>query len=210
MIPSLHIVTDDEILRRPEFARRGLEVLETGGEEIALHLRGPRTPGRVLFSLGRELAAASRTFGALLLANDRVDLALALDLPGAHLGQRSIPPAAARKLLGPDRILGLSVHGLGEAREGGSRDVDFFLVGTIFPSRSHPSEPTGGVGRISEIRTGIGIPLMAIGGISPGRVEPVMNAGGSGVAVKGGIWDARDPVAAVEEYLSELRKQRGK
>jgi len=214
VIPNLHIVTDDEILGRQDFVRLGIAVLEAGGEGVAIHLRGPRTPGGILYTLARELTPAAAGSGAMLLANDRVDVALALDLPGAHLGQRSIPPSSARQLLGSGRVLGLSVHGVAEAREAEAREgktgeVDFLIVGTIFPSPSHPGGTPGGVGRIQDIRAVTGLPLLAIGGITPGRIDPVLTAGATGVAVRGGIWDAPDPVAALEEYRSELRKGQG-
>ena len=207
MIPILHVVTDDEILSRQDFVERATRVLEAGGESLALHLRGPGTPGRVLFTLARNLRGVARASGSLLLANDRVDLTLALDLPGAHLGQRSLPPDAARRILGPHRLLGLSVHGRTEAREGLGGAVDFLLVGTIFASSSHPRIVPGGVGRIREVGEVTGAPLLGIGGVAPEKVGELLDAGAHGVAVRSGIWDARDPTAATRVYLKALGKE---
>ena len=206
MIPTLHIVTDDEVLRREDFISRAARVLEAGGADVALHLRGPRTTGRVLYSLARALKETAHASGSTFLANDRVDLALALGLSGAHLGQRSLPPEVARKILGPHQLLGLSVHGGEEAREGLSGAVDFLLAGTIFPSASHPEGAPGGVARIREIQGVTQVPLLAIGGITPEKVGEVLAAGAHGVAVRGGIWDAGDPTAATRVYLDELGK----
>jgi len=209
VIPALHIVTDDEILSRDEFVSRACGVLEAGGGDVVLHLRGPRTTGKVLYSLARALKDPAESCGGMLLANDRVDLALALDLPGTHLGQRSLPPEVARRILGPHRLLGLSIHGVDEAREGLGGSVDFFLAGTIFPSPSHLEGAPGGAARIREIRGVSNVPLLAIGGITPKRVGEVLEAGAHGVAVRGGIWDAGDPIAATRVYLVELEKGRG-
>ena len=217
MIPTLHIVTDDEILRREDFLSRAARVLEAGGGDVALHLRGPRTTGRILYSLARVLQGIAQASGSTFLANDRVDLALALGLSGAHLGQRSLPPEMAREVLGPHRLLGLSVHGAEEAREGLDGAVDFLLAGTIFPSASHPGGVPGGspggrpggVARIQEIQGVTHLPLLAIGGITPEKVGEVLAAGAHGVAVRGGIWDAGDPTAAIRVYLNELGKGAG-
>ncbi len=209
MIPTLHIITDDEVLSRDGFVSRACGVLEAGGGDSVFHLRGPRTTGKVLYSLARALLGPAENCGGRLLANDRVDLALALDLPGVHLGQRSIPPEVARCILGPHRLLGLSVHGVDEAREGLGGSVDFFLAGAVFPSPSHPEGAPGGTDRIMEICGVSRVPLLAIGGITPKRVGEVLAAGAHGVAVRGGIWDAGDPTAATRVYLEELEKGRG-
>jgi thiamine-phosphate pyrophosphorylase len=210
VIPALHIVTDDEVLARDEFVSRAMGVLEAGGVELVFHLRGPRTAGRALYALARTLKSAAETFGCTLLANDRVDLALALGLSGAHLGQRSIPPEAARRILGPDRLLGLSVHGVEEAGIAAGGEVDFLLAGTIFSSPSHPGAPPGGIARLGEVRGVCRLPLLAIGGITQERVGEVLVAGAHGVAVRGGIWDAGDPTAATRGYLKALEEGRGR
>jgi len=217
VIPTLHIVTDDEILRREDFIFRAARVLEAGGEDVALHLRGPRTTGRILYSLARALQGIAQASGSTFLAHDRVDLDLDLALSGAHLGQRSLPPEVARDVLGPHRLLGLSVHGAEEAGEGLNGAVDFLLAGTIFPSASHPGGvpgggpggAPGGVARIREIQGVTHLPLLAIGGITPKKVGEVLAAGAHGVAVRGGIWDAGDPTAATRVYLYELGKETG-
>ena len=208
MIPRLHVITDDHILGRDDFVPRAMGIMEVGGGELAFHLRGPRTSGRALYSLATALTDSAQSFGGVLLVNDRLDLALALRLPGAHLGQRSLPPEVAREILGPGCLLGLSVHSAKEADDGAGGMVDFLLVGTVFSSSSHPEGVPGGVGRIREVLGVSSLPLLAIGGITPSDVGRVMASGAHGVAVRGGIWDAVDPRAATEVYLEELVKGR--
>lgn len=209
MIPVLHIVTDDEILRRGTFLSTAIQVMETTGPGLAFHLRGPRTPGRVLHDLAKELVIPAVANQVTLLVNDRVDLAKALDLSGAHLGQRSLPPKVAREILGPASLLGLSVHGLAEAQHADFSALDFLLVGTIFPSASHPDGRAGGVERLREVGAVTSLPLLAIGGVDPVRVPDLLLAGAHGVAVRGGIWEERDPSGATRGYLKVLKKEGG-
>jgi thiamine-phosphate diphosphorylase len=159
-----------------------------------------------MFLHAEALRPEAALHGSLVLANDRLDVALAADLSGAQLGQRSIPSEAARKILGPGKLLGLSVHSVEEALAGGVGAVDFFLVGTIFRTATHPGASTGGVARIEELRGGTDLPLLAIGGMTPERVNSVLSAGAHGVAVLGGIWNSHDPGLATEDFLAELRK----
>jgi len=206
VIARLHVVTDDEILAREDFLDHGLGILENGVGNVALHLRGPRTSGRALYNLALELKGMALDAGGALVVNDRVDLVLALDLSGAHLGQRSIPPVVARQLLGPQRLLGLSVHGAEEGKEGLEGEVDFFLAGTVFPSPSHPHGISGGLARIREVKNVTQGPVLAIGGVTQERVQEVLGAGAYGVAVKGGIWNTEDPIGSALGYLVELER----
>lgn len=201
MIPPLHVVTDDRILERPDFDRTAHEVLRAGGEALALHVRGPGLPGRPIYERARSLRPAARAAGATLLVNDRVDVALVLGLDGVHLGERSLPPAAARSVLDSPALVGRSVHEPAGADAGGA---DFLVVGTIFRSASHPGRDPAGPERI-RAWSAAGAPTVAIGGVTPERVPTVLAAGARGVAVLSGIWDAEDPVGAVRAYLRALR-----
>jgi thiamine-phosphate diphosphorylase len=207
-IPRLHLVTGDAILRGEDFLAKARAVLEGTGPELAFHLRGPGMEGRDLYRLADELREPAGRSDSMLLVNDRLDVVLALGLQGGHLGQRSLPPRVARRLLGPDRVLGLSVHSADEALEGKGGVVDFLVVGTIYPSDSHPGGVPSGPDRIREVLRALPLPALAIGGITPGRVGGVLAAGAHGVAVRGGVWDLPDPVAAVQEYLAALREKK--
>lgn len=204
MIPRLHLVTDDTILSREDFLKEARRVFTAGKERVALHIRGPGLPGQQIFDLVKALKASARKSGTLLLVNDRVDVALALDLSGAHLGQRSLPPAVARKLLGPDRVLGISAHGVRESVEGQRGGADFVLVGTLYETPSHPKCVPGGPERIEDVAPATTLPLLGIGGITQDRVREVMVAGGYGVAVRGGVWETEDPAEAVKAFLVEI------
>jgi thiamine-phosphate pyrophosphorylase len=208
VIPPLHLVTDDAILSGEGFLSRAREVLRAGGGEVALHVRGPGLEGRQLFDLALALREDALESGGLLLVNDRVDVALSLGLPGVHLGQRSLPPQVVRGLVGGERVLGVSVHDRGEAEEGERGGADYLLVGTLFPTPSHPGVSPGGVGRIQEVARVTSLPLVGIGGITVARVGETLAAGADGVGVRGGVWERSAPGDAVLEYLEEILRGR--
>ncbi len=203
MIPRLHVVTDDGVLAREDFQARALEVLEAGGP-IVLHLRGPHATGRRLVELAGALREPAAAFGAKLLVNDRVDVALCLGLDGAHLGRRSLPPDEARGLLGPDRLVGASVHGVKEAVEAARGGADFLYVGALWATPSHPDETPAGAQLIRDVAAAVSVPLVGIGGVTPERVPAILEAGGHGAAVISGIWNVPSSGDAVQAYLQAL------
>ncbi len=204
-LPRLHLVSDDRVLARPDFVPTAHGLLPRGGAALALHLRGPGTAAAELFTRGRELLEPSRESGSLLVVNDRVDLALVLGLEGVQLGARSLPPSVVRELLGPEALVGVSVHGPDEAVRAENGGADYLVVGTIFPSPSHPGRSGAGPERVAAVSGGTRVPALAIGGITPERVRAVLESGAHGVAVLSGIWDAEDPGAALDRYLGALR-----
>ncbi len=203
MIPRLHIVTDDATLAAERFSESARLILGLGAERVALHVRGPHTPAGELFGLLERLVA--RSDPAPIVVNDRVDLALALGIDRVHLGRRSLPPAVARALLGVGARVGLSVHGVTEA-ERSMGEVDYWMLGNVFETASHPGRPSGGSELVRSVSALSGAPpVIAIGGIRPEHAGRVLDAGAHGVAVLSGVWSAGDPVEAVQRYLEVLQ-----
>jgi thiamine-phosphate pyrophosphorylase len=202
MLPRLHVVTDDALLAAPDFLPRAGALLAAGGEQVALHLRARTLATRALHDLAVPLAAAALRTGARLLVNDRVDVALAVR-SGAHLGRRGIPLPEARRLL--DRaLLGFSAHAVEEARVAEAEGADYLFLGTIFPSASHPEGGAAGLPLLQRAVAGAAVPVLAIGGITVERARGVRAAGGYGVAVIRGIWEADDAPDALRAYLEAL------
>ncbi|MFP3948907.1 MAG: thiamine phosphate synthase [Longimicrobiales bacterium] len=217
-IPRLHAVTDDRILAGGTIGSTGsssagswfLEtaptVLEAGGGDLALHLRGPASPGSLLVEAARELLPVARSVGARLMINDRVDVALAVGADGVHLGRRSLSPTTARRLLGLDVPVGVSVHSLEEGVEARDEGADYLFAGTIYASSSHPDRAASGTGLLKELSEGVDrpharLPVIAIGGMNPARVPEITAVGAYGAASISAIWDADDPAGAVREFL---------
>lgn len=141
----------------------------------------------------REAAAAlrvARERGTKLIINDRVDLALALKADGVHLGQDDLPPEEARRLLGPEAIIGFSTHNLDQARLAAKMPVDYIAIGPIFAtSTKETSDSAVGLEKLRLVRQAVGtIPLVAIGGITFENSQDVVSAGAAAVAAVSHIW----------------------
>lgn len=209
MKPRLHLVTDDEVLARPDFVAVASEAMKAGGVATALHVRGPGTRGSDLYRVVRDLVPALVDSEASLVVNDRVDVALALGLEWVHLGQRSLAPAIARGLLGRQATLGVSVHDVEEAQQAVEGGADYLIVGTMFATASHPERAPVGTWLVEAVRRTTLLPLVAIGGITPDRVEAVVASGAWGIAVLDGVWAVERPARAVEVYLAALDRVGG-
>ena len=206
-LPRLHVVTDDRVLGADAFSRTARQVMEAGGDRVALHVRGPGSAGRRVHDRAAALRTVAAETGALLVVNDRVDVALALGLEAVHLGERSLPVEAARALLPSGTVVGVSVHdpeGACCADPGTGPEADYLAVGTIFATPSHPGRGGAGPERLREVGAVTDRPLLAIGGITPARVVEATEAGAYGVAVLRSVWDAPDPAAAVHALLERL------
>lgn len=195
------------MLGRGGFEQKAIEVLEAAGSGVALHVRGPRTDGSTLYRIAASLLPHARRTGTSLFVNDRLDVALALQVDGAHVGHRSLGVRVARALLGPDVWLGASVHDAADALEARREGADYAFLGTIFDTPTHPGRKGMGLEGLAATVGRVGaFPLIAIGGIDAARVGDVLAAGAYGVAVVRGVWDSRDAPAAVGRYAQALEQ----
>ncbi|HEV2734645.1 MAG TPA: thiamine phosphate synthase [Longimicrobiaceae bacterium] len=199
-LPALHAVTDDSVLARPDFLPLALAVLAAGGADVALHLRGPGSGGRFLYELAEPLARAADRNGALFVVNDRVDVALAVGAGGVQLGRGSMLAADARSILGDGPLVGVSVGSTAETRHAAEGGAAFVLAGSVYATVTHPGREGMGPGGLRGMAA-LGIPTVAIGGITPERVGEVRAAGARGVAAIRSVWEADDPARAVARFL---------
>lgn len=204
--PRLHVVTDDDILAREAWVSVAVSVLEAGGSAVALHIRGPRTDGATIHRLTMTLLPEARRTGALLVVNDRVDVALASGVGAVHVGLRSLPLHSVRGLVGPDVQVGVSCHSGEEVAQARSGGADYAFVGTIFSTPTHPGEPGMGVDGLKGVVARAGdLPLIGIGGVDVIGAGAVRAAGAHGAATIRGVWDAEEPTLAVMAYVSALK-----
>jgi len=199
-LPPLHAVTDGAVLARADFERVAGEVMAVCGARVAVHVRGPRVSGRRVYEVAARLAEIARTTGALVIVNDRVDLALAAGADGVQLGRRGIAIADARAVAGGGTRIGASVHGVEEGREAVDAGAEWLLAGSIYPTGSHPGQPGAGPGLIGRM-VALGRPVIGIGGITPERAREVRGAGAAGVAAIRGIWEQPSPARAARAYI---------
>jgi thiamine-phosphate pyrophosphorylase len=143
--------------------------------------------------------------GVLFIVNDRCDLALAVDADGVHLGQDDLAYAYARRLLGPDKLIGLSTHNADQVKEAARLKPDYIGFGPIFPPGSKQDhDPVVGLEGLRQVRPLTGLPMFAIGGIHAEQARAVMQAGANGIAVISAVLAAPDVKKAVEQLISIL------
>lgn len=197
-LPRLHAVTDERIARRPDLDRL-LARLAEAGTGLAVHARGRALGGREQHALAVRLSAVPplRVF-----VHDRLDIALAVGAAGVQLGEDGLAVRDARRL-GPTWCIGRSVHSLDAARSASAAGADYLLVGPVYHTRTHPDVAPLGLARLEEF-TRIGPPVIAIGGVTPGRVADARRAGAYGVAAIRALWEGDDPAAAARAMLAGM------
>jgi thiamine-phosphate pyrophosphorylase len=180
------------------------EAAVDGGVNM-VQLRERDLPGGHLLNWAFRLRQITRG-RALLIVNDRVDIALLSGADGVQLGEEGINIADVRRIAGNSLILGRSVHSVVSARIAVADGADFLVVGTIFPTGSHPGGVTSGPELISDIRIETEIPILAIGGIDDKNIQQVMTAGANGAAVITAISRRPDPQSAARSLFSRMSK----
>ncbi len=207
----LYLITDRSVVKSGdlvEACEAALAAAPPGA--VALQLREKDLPARELYQLALRLREICRRFGALLIVNDRIDVAIAADADGVHLPFDSIGVSMARKLLGPDKLIGVSSHSppdvAGAAREG----ADFAVFGPIFDPLSKPATgPAWGASGLNAACAAGVISVFALGGMAPDRTRELLASSESGaqlagVASIGAIFGADSPALATAAMLSAL------
>jgi thiamine-phosphate pyrophosphorylase len=181
--------------------------LARGGARI-VQLRAKGVSDRVLFTLAREALSAARAAGMLFLVNDRPDVALMVGADGVHLGQDDLPPPEARRLLGPDAVIGWSTHSLEQLARAAAEPVDYVAFGPVFPTvTKRDADPVVGLDLLRAARALTDRPLVAIGGIDASRAALAIAAGADGVAVISALADAPDLEQAARAFVARLSER---
>ena len=196
-LPRLHLIVDPALCREYGIAPSDLAARAAAdGRAVAVHLRGPGLDGAALWRAAVALRAVVAP-PALRLINDRAEVAVAVGADGVQLGGRGLPVAAARRVVGPRLLLGRSIHGVAEARAAERDGADYALLGTIYPTASHPGVAGAGPALVRATRAAVHLPLIAIGGIDATTLDAVLDAGADGVAVLRAVGMATDPGHAI-------------
>ncbi len=158
-----------------------------------------------LLSLAQEIQSITTLHAVPLVVNDRVDLMMALNLDGVHLRANSLPVSVVRRLIGPDRLIGISTHSVEEVQRANHDAADYIIFGPIFdtPSKRSFGSPLG-LDALADVCRNSMVPIFAIGGITCERVRDVRRAGAHGVAVIGALLTCADIGAAVREFSDAL------
>ncbi len=201
-LPRVHAITDGAVLALPDLGVRAA-ALAAGGSGVALHARARGAPVAPLAAAAARFVALARPAEASVFVNARPDVAAAVGAQGVQLGSTDLAAADARRLL-PDGWIGCSVHSAEAARVAVDEGADFLLLGSIYETASHPGRPGCGPAVVTACAV-LGLPVIAIGGVTPDRVAEVRDAGAYGVAAIRGLWFAPDPARAVMQHLAEIR-----
>jgi len=198
-LPRLHAITDHAALADPNFRIR-LAAIAAVGPAVAIHARDRTGTDRVLSDTVSRMLAHARPPEASVFVNARPDIAHALRAHGVQLGTGDLAPREARSIF-PEGWIGASVHSEDQAKKAVDEGADFLLAGSIFPTETHPDQPAVGPSLVEQIAR-LGLPVIAIGGITPDRVSQVHQLGAYGVAAVSALWRVDDAGAAAMALLA--------
>lgn len=191
---SVYLVTD----RRNKADEEFLNIIEEaikGGTTI-VQLREKTASTKEFYELALKVKEITSRYGVPLLINDRIDIALAVDSEGVHIGQDDMPAIVARKLIGDDKILGVSASTVEEAKKAEIDDADYIGSGAVFPTSTKDDADSVSKEELKEIVDSIDIPVVAIGGITLENAGSLKESGISGFSVVSAIMSAEDPKEA--------------
>lgn len=204
---SLYLITDRDIIK-DRYLKECIEEAIKGGVTI-VQIREKDASTREFYNIAKEVKEVTDKYNIPLIINDRLDIALAVDAAGVHLGQSDMSIEVARKILGEEKIIGISAGNLEEALEAEKSGADYLGIGAIFytGTKKDIDEPIGLEG-LKEIINKIKIPSVAIGGINKDNTEDVIKTGVNGISVISAILGYEDTKKASEELVSKLSKSR--
>ena len=199
-LPNIYPITDRRLTGLSHAAQ--VEKLINGGARL-IQLREKYASPKEFYADAQAALELARANPAQITINDRVDIALALQADGVHLGQDDLPPAAARRILGEKMIIGFSTHSLQQAIEAVRLPIDYVAIGPVFATQTKENpDATVGVEGVGQVRAALGdFPLVAIGGIAPENFRAVFEAGADSLAL---IKSVLVPPASIAENMRLL------
>jgi thiamine-phosphate pyrophosphorylase len=203
---GLYLILTDPVIPHQELA---LAACERGVP--LLQLREKRLADRALLALAESIRDATDGSDTLFILNDRADLAALVQADGVHVGQDDIDVESARRIVGPDSIVGLSTHSVEQARSARERDVDYVGLGPVFPTptKADAEEPIGIQGLSLMAEAAPPVPKVAIGGLNDLNARSTVEAGADFVAVVSFVCHALDPIRALDSIIAALGEGRG-
>jgi thiamine-phosphate pyrophosphorylase len=206
LISGLYAIIDTRFLEGRGHVEIAAQTIEGGAKVI--QLRDKNMPKRELLPISRELKSLCAEHGLLFIVNDHLDIAIAADADGLHLGQDDLPIPVARRLLPIDKIIGCSVINVDQAITAEAEGADYIAAGSIYTTNSKEVVEVIGLERLRLIKSEIRLPLVAIGGITQDNVAAVIAAGANSVAVISAILEAESPKEAARQIVDRLEIKR--
>jgi thiamine-phosphate pyrophosphorylase len=205
-LAGLYVILDRQALA----GRNELEIAEQviqGGAKV-IQLRDKQSSKAELLPVAQELKTLCTGSGILFIINDYLDLVLAVDADGLHIGQRDLPLPIIRRELPIDKIVGCSVTTVSQAIKAQNEGADYIAVGSIFPTPTKKDATVVGVNRLKQIRQAVSSPLVAIGGIDEDNIDEVMAAGADSIAVISAVLSKEDVKGAVQRLMAKMGMSR--
>ena len=197
---SLYLVTD----RRNKTTEEFLKIIEESiqGGVTVVQLREKDTPTKEFYQIAIKLKEITQKYKIPLIINDRIDIALAIECEGVHLGQDDMPVEIARKILGKDKLIGVSAHNIEEAKKAVLDGADYIGSGAVFPTSTKNDASDVPIEKLKDITNSINIPTVAIGGIKSENIKQLENTNISGISVVSAIMESENPIKASEKLKS--------
>lgn len=202
-LSELYVILDPSVCAAQSLAGAFRQAAEAGAR--LFQYRNKSASMKDAYAEALPLRKLAAELDVLFIVNDRCDLALAVDADGVHLGQGDLPLGLARKVMGPDKLIGISTHNPEQVRAASAGKPDYLGFGPIFkPGSKQDHDPVVGIEGLRQIRALTSLPIFAIGGITVENVGEVMKAGATGVAVISAILKAPDIKQAVSDFLAQM------
>ena len=202
-IGRLHVLTDTQLQKR--FSHVELAEMAIIGGADAIQFRQKQGSTREMIETACRMKALCSKAGVTFIVNDRIDVAIASDADGVHLGQDDFPIPLGRRLLGPDRIIGGSAGSVDEAMKCLKDGADYIGFGPVYPTTSkNDAGPATGIVIMKQLIKYISLPIIAIGGVNSVNLPEIMDAGAHGIAVISAVCCAEDPAAATRKLKESL------
>ena len=201
---SLYFITDSTGFTEEEFLRRTEAALQGGVTFLQIREKDKTT--REYLDLARKVHTLTRKYNVPLIIDDRLDIALAMDAEGVHLGQSDLPIDLARKILGPDRIIGATAKTVPQALEAWQQGADYLGVGAIYPTTTKVKTILTSTDTLRDICHAVPIPVSAIGGLNKDNIDVLAGIPIAGICVVSAIMKADDPKAAAEELKARAKE----
>jgi thiamine-phosphate pyrophosphorylase len=199
---SLYLITDRTQVAANHTFLSAIDSALQGGVK-AIQLREKDLSAAELLPLALEVRDLTRKYDANLLINDRIDIALAVQADGVHLGEHSLPTDVVRQQIGPKLLIGVSTHSNADINRAAEQGADFVTFGPVYATPSKAAfGPPQGLQALTKACRGSSLPVFALGGITPPRVAMVRQAGARGIALISAIFANPDPRAAAESFIT--------
>ena len=202
--PSLYFITDSTGYTEEDFLLRVEQALRGGA--TLLQLREKNRSTRAYIRLAEKVHAIAKRYQVPLIIDDRVDVALAIDAEGVHVGAEDMPVALARKLMGDDKIVGATAKTVPWAREAWEQGADYLGVGAIYPTTTKVKTVLTSTDTLREICNAVPIPVNAIGGLNRENIDVLAGIPIAGICVVSAIMKAEDPRTAAEELKTRAKE----